>query len=160
MDMGDFRIVGRIDLIVDYEEGAGTLPLDHKTPGRLSPILESGYRFDMQISTYIAATTKPEQPLRAAIINNLSPSAKISNDSLVRYMQTRQQWDIDEWEQDVRQTVKEINLAKQEGYWRKHAFACTAYYRECEYRALCLTPPSNRQKEIETLYKVERWEPF
>lgn len=159
LDMGDFYYIVKMDLCV--EDTDGIHPWDHKTASRFDALFEGSFKLDIQITGYIYGTRKlHDSKSRKAIINALRPSARIDGDSYVRKVTYRSDEELERWETDVRFTWKQIQDCEQSGTYPMHDYACFAYYRECEYRTLCLSSNVQRPELIERAYKKEVWEPL
>lgn len=159
IDMGDFVYVTKMDLCVEDETGIH--PWDHKTASRFDALFESSFKLDIQITGYIYGVRRLySSPSRKAIINALRPEKNINADSFLRKLTFRTDEELDRWEREVRFVLKEIQHCEDEGIWPMHNYACFAYYRECEYRALCISSNVQRPELIERAYKKEAWEPL
>lgn len=158
MDMGDYVYVTKMDLVV--EDTDGIHPWDHKTASRFDAIFEGSFKIDIQITGYIAAVRRLfGSKARKAIINALKPSAKISNDNFLRKLTYRTDEELAAWEDQVKFMLTEIDSCRESDVWPMHDYACFAYYRECEYRPLCLSSNIQRPEIIERSYRRDVWEP-
>jgi hypothetical protein len=158
--MGSFYYIGRMDLLIQWD--GRTMPLDHKTTSRFGPSFESSFKIDTQISGYIFATRRLVDPkCNSAVINALRVTKNIDpNESFMRRITTRDSWELEMWEQELRQTVEEIQHAEREGLWPQDGQRCNDYNSLCPYYNLCLTHPAARQALEDANYIVDFWEPL
>jgi len=160
LDFGTFYYVGKIDLIVLWD--GKTMPTDHKTTSRFGPQFESQFKVDTQISGYITAVRRLLDPkCDSAMINALRITKVIDPaESFMRRITTRQSWELEAWEEELRHTIKEIEASMETGQWPRDGQRCFDYNSMCPYYNLCLTHPVGRPPLEEANYRVEHWEPL
>lgn len=161
LEMGDFRYVGKMDLIVQRNDSIR--PLDHKTTSFLGNNFEKGFKLSSQISGYIKAcqvTTGEE--VWDGEINALRITTRIDPDqSFFRMTTSRTPEELDRWQWDVTDAMRRIREYRQIGTWPRNApYSCTAYNKLCEYYQLCTTGVDVQNTLRETAYKVEIWTPL
>lgn len=68
-------------------------------------------------------------------------------------------WDFEEWQRDVQEASALVRRYEEANYWPKHTRSCGGY-GGCPYRAICMTPPSQREFIMETSYERKDWSPL
>jgi hypothetical protein len=68
-------------------------------------------------------------------------------------------WDFEEWQRDVREASLLVRRYEEVEYWPKRTRSCGGY-GGCPYRAICMTPPSQRAFIMETSYERKEWSPL
>ena len=160
LDMGDFKYVGKMDLIVDY---MGIKPLDHKTTTFFGNTFEKQFKLSSQMSGYIkACSLTTGEIVSDAVINALRITTRITpDDSYFRMTTSRAPEELERWEWDVREAMANIRRYRERGTWPRNApYSCVAYNKVCEYYALCTAGQDMQNTLRETAYKVEEWNPL
>lgn len=158
--MDAFRYVGRMDMIVRWDEVV--MPLDHKTASRLGTTFDAQFKLSTQITGYIVGTGMVSgEPVNTACLNALRVSGKIDPmDSFERMFTTRTPEDIDAWYWEINNTFQSILHYRELGRWPKNApYACVAYNRICPYYQLCTAGAATRETLIANAYEVKPWDP-
>lgn len=160
LDMETFYYVGRIDLIINWD--GKILPCDHKTTSRFGPAFESQFKIDTQITGYIAAVRRMvNEKCNSALIDAIRITKNIdAMESFLRRITTRQQWELEEWDAELRHTVKEIETCFGKEHFPRDGQRCSDYNSICPYYNLCLTHPAARKPLEDSNYRVEFWEPL
>lgn len=158
-DLFDFKYIGRIDLVIDYE---GTpMTVDHKTTTRFGMVFDAGFKLSGQFTGYMKGASKLiDQPIHAAMSNAIRITTKIGDDSFARIFTHRTPEEFDMWERETQYAAATIIEMRNNGFFPKSApFACGAYNRICEYYPLCIAAAQTRETLKQSAYKVEPWEP-
>lgn len=149
----DFHLMGRIDLVVEWD--GEVMPLDHKTTSYFGEHFELGFKVDAQPTLYMYALGA-----RRCVINALRVSAKINDESFVRKITTRTPEEIARTLHDVKKTVSDIRASRALSVWPRHGSqSCFAYNRTCEYYALCSSSDQQAATLKETMYDYSVWQP-
>lgn len=162
LDMDTFYYVGRMDLVI--RENNRTMPQDHKTTSRFGPQFEQQFKIDTQITGYITAVRRLiDERCNSGVINALRVTKTIDiNESFLRKMTSRAEWELEQWEYELRETANQIiELTKNpNGLWARDGQRCYDYNSPCPFYTLCLTHPNGRQAIEDANFKVEHWEPL
>lgn len=160
LHMSDFALVGRIDLLIKWDELV--MPLDHKTTSFFGEHFELGYKLDPQPTIYMKAVDNlyRGQSVMKAVINALRVTNKITDESFVRKITTRNSREVDKCFADIRDTVGKIRQSAECNVWPRSApQACFAYNRTCEYYALCTSHNDQHTTLRDNAYNREMWQP-
>lgn len=155
----EFKYIGRIDLVIDYE--ATPMTVDHKTTTRFGMVFDAGFKLSGQFTGYMKGASKLiGEPIHSAMSNAIRITTKINDDSFARIFTHRTPEEFDRWEEEVRYVAWEITRMRETRFWPKAApFACGAYNRICDYYPLCIAAAQTRETLKQTAYEVVPWEP-
>jgi len=155
----EFKYIGRIDLVVDYEDTDMTV--DHKTTTRFGMVFDAGFKLSGQFTGYMRGASKLiGRPIHSAMSNAIRVTTKIGDDSFARIFTHRTPEEFDRWEEETRYVAWEIMRMRETGFWPKAApFACGAYNKICDYYPLCIAAAQTRETLKQTAYEVVPWEP-
>jgi hypothetical protein len=159
-----FTYVGRIDLLILDELNGALTPWDHKSTTKWDKFWESGWRLNHSMTGYMYSTHKfTGVPCMNGVINGIRVGSKIDESSFKRLNTGRTPTEFDEWQKEVWNAWALIQLYRKQNFWPKHSpFACSAYYRQCEYYNLCCASGDKEMERnlIEANFEKREWHPF
>jgi len=155
LDFFGNTFVGRFDGVIDFQ--GMPLIIDHKTSTRMGSSYFYSFRPDMQMSAYIwAARQLFPQHIEGALINVLYFTTKQMD--YIRSIIERQDWEIQEFLDVASRNITEIQMRDPEDHmdWEPRWEYCQ-HWGTCPYRDLCTE--KNPEPLIESMYKVDEWDP-
>jgi hypothetical protein len=158
-DKFDYKYIGKIDLVVDYE---GTpMTVDHKTTTRFGIVFDAGFKLSGQFTGYMrGAKELTGLEINTALSNAIRITTKIGDDSFARIFTHRTPEEFDVWEHQTNYTAARIVEMRQMKFFPRAApFACGAYNKICEYYPLCIAGANTREHLKQTAYEVVKWDP-
>lgn len=136
-----FLFAGTIDGLAEIElDGSEQLVIaEHKTTSQMGTNYIASYKPNDQITAYAWALKKYlDKPIKGAIINILYVLTHETN--FIRHLTTRQQWELDRWELQLKQQVNDIRRAVDDESFYMNTDMCNKFGL-CQYRTLCNTTP-------------------
>lgn len=147
---------GRFDMLADYM--GGVYGEDDKTTSSLGPSWPRKWDLRSQFTGYCWGARKHNIPIMGFIVRGLSIlKTKYDTQQAITY---RQQWQIDEWYENLCERI----VPRMKEMWETHKWtmalgdACEAY-GGCPFRQVCLAEPSQRINWLETKFERRRWDP-
>lgn len=147
---------GRFDQLCDYQ--GGVYGEDDKTTTSLGPSWSRKWDLRAQFTGYCWGAKKHGLPIMGFLVRGVSIlKTKYDTQQAITY---RQQWQIDEWYDNLNTRL----LPEMIQMWEKNKWglalddACEAY-GGCPFRQVCLAEPANRISWLETKFERRRWDP-
>ena len=151
-----FLFAGTIDGIAEVENQEGEKMLyiaEHKTTTRMGSDYIKSFHPNNQITAYSWALSKYlDRVLYGSIINIIHLLTHETN--FIRHTTTRAAWELERWEDDLRNIVRDIRAAAERGVYYLNTSQCNVY-GSCPYQTLCNTAPQNVERFIEAEYVVD-----
>lgn len=146
---------GIFDGIVQY--GADIFVLEHKTTSQLGQYYFDQFKPNNQVTGYVWGARKLSgQNVTGAIINAIG-IYKSSATRFERQITSRNDQNIDEWLENVRNTCEMIRECQIRQHWPMFTGSCTMYGK-CEYHQIhTLNSFKERQKLLEQDYVKDEW---
>jgi hypothetical protein len=158
----EFNFIGRIDLIGKWKDSNRIFPNDHKSTTRFGDMFDMQFKLSLQMGIYIIAVELiTKEPCDEGQVNAFRVTTKIDEDSFKRIITTRTPEEKERCLQEIRSAYEHIKHYRAIDFWPRHApFACSAYFRRCEYYSLCTSGAQTQRELIETSYEVKPWTPL
>jgi hypothetical protein len=158
----EFNFIGRIDLVGRWKDSGRIFPNDHKSTTRFGDLFDQQFKLSLQMSGYIVALEEiTREPVDEAQINAIRVTSKIDDDSFRRLTTSRTPEEKRRWRQEVEEAFQQIKHFRSINFWPRHApFACSAYFRKCEYYSLCISGEQTQRDLIQTAFEVKPWTPI
>src|SRR3990167_5998090 len=151
-----FLFAGTIDGIAEIENQESEKLLyiaEHKTTTRMGTAYIKSFHPNNQITAYSWALSKYlDRTLYGTIINIIHILTKETN--FIRHTTTRARWELERWEDDLRNIVRDIRRASKSGTWYLNTSQCNMY-GSCPYQTLCNAAPQNVERFIEAEYVTD-----
>lgn len=147
---------GRFDQMVDYQ--AGIYGEDDKTTTQLGASWPRKWDLRAQFTGYCWGARKHGISLTGFLVRGVSILKK--GYDTMQAITYRQQWQIDEWYENLN-AILLPNLIRQ---WEEEKWGlalgdpCDSY-GGCPFRQVCLAEPANRISWLETKFERRRWDP-
>lgn len=145
---------GRFDMLGVYN--GGVYVVDEKTSGALGSSWAKSYRLASQFSGYIWASRQFGHNVAGAVIRGIAPLTH--HTGFLMLIEQRPQWMIDRWLGQINRNIKQMIEAWETGIFDYDIDGACNAYGGCSYLDLCSSP--NPEKWMDTLYKVEPWDPL
>lgn len=160
-DGSPFTYTGRIDLLIREHPSNQLKPKDHKTASRFGVTYPLPYNLSGQCTGYMRCTSIiTGEQVNGMVINAIRTTSKIDNDSFIRFEITRNPEDFERWEREVKDAYRRIQTYRRMAFWPRRApYACSAYFRICEYYGICTATRSAIDNLLANNYQVVEWNP-
>lgn len=147
---------GRFDQLVDYM--GAVYGEDDKTTSQLGSSWPRKWDLRAQFTGYCWGARKYNIPIMGFLVRGVS-ILKRGYDTL-QAITYRQQWQIDEWYENlVLRTLPEMIAMWERDQWGLALDDACEAYGGCPFRQVCLAEPSNRINWLETKFERRRWDP-
>ena len=147
-DPEPFLFAGTIDGLA--EQDGNLFVLENKTTTRMGTDYIKSYNPNNQISAYLWALSKyMDKPIHGAVLNIIHILTKETN--FIRHTTRRQAWELEEFEVELKEMVRQIRTANERGVYVKNTNQCNVY-GSCAYQTLCKTPKDYLSNFIEAEY--------
>ena len=161
-----FILVGRLDALVSWN---GPLyVLETKSTAQLGAGYFNQFEMNQQMDGYIiGATLSTGQKVMGAVVNALevwkdvkrvSDKTKKLEDHYARDPQTRSEFELNEYKNDMGMQVENILDAEKRNRFPRNKQNCYTYNSRCPYWNLCKY--GDDEKVIAKDYDVSKWEPY
>lgn len=158
---------GRIDKIVRWRTDEMLRIMDHKTSS--FPLEKLCFNPSGQMTGYVVGQRIHgieqvseiiiDHMLVSAYPRDLKAKSGDAPRAFSRLITPRSEIVLDRWIADTIHWCREIQMCQRIGKWPQNAdHYCTAYYKQCEYNALCTV--DDPESLVQSRYKVDRWEPW
>lgn len=145
---------GKCDGLVEHNDGKLYI-LEHKTSAAKGYI---SLNPNNQIDGYIYGVGQISKlPIHGCILNQVYISKK--QNEFVREMTTRNPLDISNFIIDTITWCDGVNRCNDSGIWPKNTNNCNAYWKACEYKMLCSSPPESLPSIEENCFIKSEWLP-
>lgn len=147
---------GIVDGIVEFS--GKVYILEHKTTSQLGSQYFYQFHPNNQVTGYIwGARGMSGRRVGGAIINAIGVY-KASPTKFEREITTRSDSELEEWLENIRCSAELLWQCEREDTWPTHSRMCTMYGR-CEFHSVCvLAEPADREKMLQSAYRLERWD--
>lgn len=158
----EFNFIGRIDLVGRWKDSQRLFPNDHKSTTRFGDLFDQQFKLSIQMTGYIVALESiMHEEVNEAQINAIRVTTKIDEDSFKRILTSRSPEEKERWKQEIQSAWEMIKHHRATGFWPRHApYACSAYFRRCEYYALCTSGPATQEDLIRNSFEYKPWTPI
>lgn len=152
-----FMLCGHLDRVAELNDI--TYIMDIKTTkNTINDDFFAKFTPDNQFSTYLlAAEVVYSLPVRALIVDAAQVAVTFSR--FQRGMVSRTKGQLEEWHKDLGLWLGQAEHYAKLGYWPMNDKSCNDY-GGCVFRGICSQPPADRQRWLETDYKVKTWDPL
>jgi hypothetical protein len=149
-------LCGHIDRLVDFND-EGYVD-DMKSTEHT---IDAGYflKFspDNQFSLYsLAGKVAFKTEVKGVILNAVQ--TLVGGTRFRRGLIPRSQSQLDEWFEDTKLVIREMEFAAISGHWRMNDKAC--HFPPCVFREVCSRPPATRRQWLELNYTQRTWDPL
>jgi hypothetical protein len=163
---------GVVDKVfIDHRSGQ-VVGMDHKTTSMLTGALISAFKISQQFRGYVFFLKRHSKWADRCgeyfyFDMLLKKRTKYNADNMPFYRDTVLAQDpfLDEWEDDMRRHVREVQRMREE-YNNQHLTPrqngdnCNSFNRLCQYYDLCSLPREMRDTTLEQLYDIDHWDPL
>lgn len=155
---------GRIDKMIRWKDGRGYAVLDHKTTSIATRNLCQNPH--NQIEGYILAARilKAIDTLCEGVFDYIYVSKDQSKyekgEGFARIITMRTDVQMENWIEEVLQTVSLIRSCQRKKVWPKWSEGCSQYFTLCPYNLLCTAEERHEQHIIDQFYRKDIWNPF
>lgn len=147
---------GRFDQLCDYM--GGVYGEDDKTTTQLGASWPRKWDLRSQFTGYCWGAKKHGIPIMGFLVRGVS-ILKTKYDTM-QSITYRQQWQIDEWYENLNGILLPTLIAQWEkGKWGMALGDACEAYGGCPFRQVCLAEPKERGGWLETKFERRRWDP-
>ena len=155
----DYLYCGRIDLLVDWNlMFNGPVIIDHKFSS------SKGYLCitpNHQLDGYIWGVSElTKQNVKGALLNIVYIGKGLKTNTFERHMAYRTPEDIQKWKQSTLSWLSLLSECEQKDNWPMNTGSCGAFFRDCEYKPLCVSQTTKEHDALEELYPISEWIPY
>jgi hypothetical protein len=124
-----------------------------------TPRYWSRYNPDNQMSIYsLAGRVVFDLPVKGIIVDAMQ--ILVGETRFERQQIPRTPAQLDEFLEDTREWIADMQQSALRGHWRKNDKACVMGGRVCEYIDVCKRSPGARQRWLEGAYRRRVWDPL
>jgi hypothetical protein len=145
---------GRFDMLAEYNDMLYVE--DDKTATSLGPTWPNQWALRSQFTGYCWGARSYGKPVVGAIIRGTGILK--SKFTFAQSVQSRSQWEIDRWLEQIKRDIFRMQQCWEEGYWDFNLDESCTQYGGCTFVSLCTKP--NPEQWIEPDFKVDFWDPL
>lgn len=145
---------GRCDMLAQY--GKAVWVEDDKTTSQLGASWAKQWKLASQLTGYVFAAKSFGYPVMGAIIRGVGILKNTITHQMC--MESRPQWMLDRWWEQLQLDVAEMVVAYKSDSWRLDLDHSCGTYGGCPFLQLCTSP--DPESWIDTNYEVKRWNPI
>lgn len=145
---------GRFDMLGLYNDQL--FVVDEKTTKQLGATWPKQWTMRSQFTGYCWGAQQYDYPVAGAIIRGLAIYKKSFGHA--ESIQFRQQWQIDQWYEQMLRDVKRMVTSWQEGYWDMSLGDACAAYGGCPFVSVCSS--QNPERWLQSDFEQREWKPL